>query len=306
MHKLAVVALAVAGAAAAIVALLLVAALGLAGGRAGSDSGDTESATSDTSASNEMGVTTLVPVTRPTTTARADVELVAGATEFEPPPVFDGLNAGDTLVVSLRGFDGGATGSIAWCDTARCRDRFPVNFDGNGSALIQYRLEIDDTVCSGARSCRLEAEQDGVIATARIVAGTETGEADERPSVRIASASGVRTGSAVRVEASGIAQARMRVLGCARDAERRADCRLLSLRNGRVVVEKGVDRLVFIDRATQQPVVPPVDVATVGPRPTYDPIRLAAGLGIGTALLGAAFVLLRRTAWPEPAAVHVP
>lgn len=289
MKTLGGLALAIAGAVGCVLVLLVVATLGLTGARSvrDGDVGEVIASTSTTVTSTDD-----LPVD--------DVTLRAGASEFEPPPEVLGVQDGDVLVVRVAGFEDDRGGTIAVCAADRCGLRFPVNFDDDGNALIQYRVDLARG-CAGATTCRLELRSDDRIATAVLASGRSTGT---KRGVVVGSRR-VRADGAVAINVSGVDADRIRVLGCDRDARRRSECRELRFIDGRVVVDTGVNRLVILDRTTGLPIVSPVEVSVTGLRPSYDGVRLAVGLAVGAALLVAALMLVRRTEWREPASVTV-
>ena len=135
-------------------------------GLGGSDGEDASDAAPDTT-------TTVVAVEpEPARDAiAADVEMTFGGAGFEPPPVLSGVDDGGVLVVRASSFPNDSRGTISWCDERGCHDRFPVQFDGDGGALVQYELDVPDGSCRRARQCALRIDSDDGAATAALFVG---------------------------------------------------------------------------------------------------------------------------------------
>jgi hypothetical protein len=283
VNRLGVLALAVAG----VIVLVLVATLGLTGAR--STRGHVEPETPTVTNAPRQSVVT------------PDVTLRAGASELEPPPAVGGVEDGDVLVVRAVGFPESSAGTIAVCAGGRCRTPFPVNFDSEGRATVQYRVELNGSRCTRDVGCRLDVHGDDRAAVAVLTSGA----APDRPAGRFVGSAALAPGQEVRLVTPGLEDDQIRVLGCGRGAELRSECRDLPVRDRRVAVPRGVERLVLIDAATALPIAPSHQVNLVGLRPSYDSVRLVLGFLVGGVLLGAALLLGRRTDWREPSSVTV-
>lgn len=290
MKTLGGLALAIVGAVASVLVLLLVATLGLTGARSSRNVGELETS-----------ISTSTTAARTNDDPVADVTLRAGGTEFDPPPELPSVDDGDVLVVRVAGFEGDARGTIAVCASDHCGPRFPVNLDSEGEALIQYRVDLDAARCTGGATCRLEVRSDDRSASAVLASGASTGSAR----ARVVGSSRVNAGEAVRITVAGVDAGSFRVLGCDGDAERRSECRPMRVRDGEVIVDTRVDRLVLVDRTSGLPIASPVPVTVIGLRPSYDGLRLGLGIAAAGGFLLAALLLVRRTEWREPASVTV-
>lgn len=287
MNRLGALALAVAGAVAGAIVFLLVATLGLTGARSTRD--HVEPATPTVTNAPTPSVVT------------PDVTLSAGASDLEPPPAVGGVEDGDVLVVRVVGFPESSSGTIAVCAAGRCPTPFPVNFDSEGQATVQYRVELDASRCLTNAGCRLEVRGDDRAAIALLTSGS----LPDRPAGRFVGSATMVPGQDVRLITPGRAEDEVQVLGCGRGAVRRSECRELPVRGGRVAVPRGVERLVLIDPTTALPIAPSQQVDLVGVRPSYDRVRVGLGLLVGAVLLGAALLMGRRTDWREPSSVAV-
>ena len=233
--------------------------------------------------------------------AAPDVTLSMSA-DLRTPPVLDGAVDGDTVVVRGIGFPWHSPGTISWCDTGGCHDRFPVFFDGAGSTLVQYELDVPDGSCRRARECALRIDSDDGSAVAGLFVGVD---APTPPVVRLVDPGPIQPGGSVELEAAGVDLAGVRVLGCPRDAVRREQCRRLVLEDSAVTVPAGTATLVVTDAVSNAPIAAPVAVTLVRVRPQYDAARVIVGASAGLALLAVAWLLIKRTDWQEPAGAAV-
>jgi hypothetical protein len=261
--------------------------------------------------------------------AGPEVSITSGA----PAAVVDRLPDRAVLVVTAKGFKPG-TGEVAQCvappDGSRvCVNRFPVEFDGGGTARFQYL--VADRVRSEGRCGAAQAPclvvVSGSAGEARGSAFTVFGDPAPPPGrVTVEPRAGLSDGDTVTVRASGFPPATRLVAaqcppGTAVDPGR---CRrAASTRTGpdgaavvRVTIRTGVVGGVdcgpsypcSVLVAAEAPVAPvTVPVAfSAGPSARYQSGRLVAGLALAALLLALAWRLVRTTDWQEPAAASTP
>jgi hypothetical protein len=266
----------------------------------------------------------------PVLPARAgpEVAITSGASAT----VVDRLPDGAVLVVTAKGFEPG-TGQVAQCGPAPegprgCVNRFPVEFDGDGTARFQYL--VSDRVAPAGR-CGA-----GQTACLVVVFGSYGergsvftvfhGPAPPPGLVAVEPRAGLSNGDVVTVRASGFPPAtRLFAAQCPPGTEvdpgrcRRAastttspdgDAVLrLTLRTGEVDgISCGPRRPCSVRVAAEAPVAPvtvPVTFTT-GPSARYNGGRVAAGLALAILLLALARRLVRTTDWREPAAAATP
>ena len=246
--------------------------------------------------------------------------------------VVDRLPDGAVLVVTAKGFEPG-TGQVAQCvpgpeGPRGCVNRFPVEFDGDGTARFQYL--VSDRV---GRAGRCGA---GLAPCLVVVSGSygSRGSAytvfhDSAPPpgrVTVEPRAGLSNGDEVTVRASGFPPttrlfAAQCPAGTGVDPGRcRRSASTTTGRNGDAVLRLtlrtgdldgfacGARRSCSVRVAAEAPLAPvTVPVAfTTGPSARYHGGRLAAGLALTALLLALARRLVRTTDWREPAAASTP
>ena len=274
--------------------------------------------------------TTEAEVASPTTTtvepseevatgvAGPEVELVAGRRA-----VIDELPDDAVLHLRVRGFDPQAAGVIRQCrlvgSTYRtCTNRLPITFGFNGGAELHYLLT--DVVAGEA--CGVTSAPCAVVASANgvdAVALTVFGDAAPPPgTVAVVPDRDLADGDTVEVRATGFpanigltaAQCAPEGLRCRPAARGRTDADgAVSLRLRIEVGEPCPSRQPCAVWVTAEAPMVPTSVAVAfdaGPTADYDAARLAGFGALAVALLGAAFRLVRRTDWHEPAEAATP
>jgi hypothetical protein len=324
---------------AALAAGLLALALALAGGAAGPDGGD---GPDGGARGTRRGETTSSTVGREPTPperaagAREVVILAPEDDEFPEPVVVDGIDGRVVLRVLALGFDADRTGRIEQCVATsrglrRCANSFPVQFDADGTARIQYLIG-DRYPDPGARepTCAPEAARcvvrltDGDVAA---VAHTGFGAPAPPSTVTITPRpDAVTPGETVAVELAGFpAGDRVRVALCAAPAtagtrrcgapgpvahvvvsgDGTATARL-ALRaevvgSERVACGRGTPCGIVVGGRAPAGTVPVVDVTfAAGPGASYHATQVAVGIALALILLGIATVLVRTTDWRKP------
>jgi hypothetical protein len=261
--------------------------------------------------------------------AGPDVAISSGA----PAAVVDRLPDRAVLLVTAKGFKPG-TGHVAQCrlDPERplaCVNRFPVEFDGDGTARFQYLVSdrVGPAGRCGAGQAPCLVVVFGSHGERRASAFTVFHEAAPSPGlVAVEPRAGLSDGDVVTVRASGFPPA-TRLLAaqcppgtgvdpgrCRRAASTTTgpdgDAVLrLTMRTGEVDgVACGPRRPCSVRVVAEAPVVPvtvPVTFTT-GPSARYKGGRVAAGLALAALLLVLAWRLVRTTDWREPAAASTP
>jgi hypothetical protein len=255
--------------------------------------------------------------------------IISGA----PGAVVDRLPEHAVLVVTAKGFKPG-TGEVAQCAVRPegprlCVNRFPVEFDGEGTARFQYfvsdRVGPAGRCGAGQAACLLlvsgsHGEPRGSVFTVFHDPAPPPGRVTVEPR------SALSDGDEVTVRASGFPPAtRLVAAQCppgpgvdpsrcrraastttARDGE--AVVRL-TVRTGEVGgVTCGPRRPCSVRVAAEAPVAPVTVPVTfsAGPSARYQAGRLAAGMALAALLLALAWRLVRTTDWREPAEASTP
>lgn len=334
----------------AVVGVLAIAALAVFGVRGGgSDDGPGPSAAPGTPGPPETprvpGSTTTVPV--PTGAPPADssvrgpdqgpeVRLSPQAEDefVETARVVDGLAGASVLRVTATGFVPDSTGEVRQCTGSatgpvRCRDRFPVRFDGTGAARFQY-LVSPDRACGRGAECLLRLRgADDRTAVVPLVFGARVPTV---PTLAVTPQRGLEDGEVVQVSVSGLApRSRAQVVQCVPPglpvAERCGApgpvVPLVAGADGRgsatftvSVGEVGSGRhpcrrgsrcgvaLVSDGALVRAPIVAVGFSAGAGA--SYDVDRMALGFGAAALLLALAAWLIRTTDWREPSEASTP
>ncbi len=313
------------------VVVLGAAAMLLVGFRGGGDGGggDGEPATA------RPTVTAPVPE-KPAAVASAvpagsgpEVTIFAGA----PAAVVDRLPERAVLVVTARGFKPGA-GEVAQCGVAAeaprdCVNRFPVRFDGGGTALFQYlvsdRVHPEGGCGAGRPPCLVVVF--GAHGAGRGSLFTVFHDTAPPPGrVTVEPGAGLSGGDVVTVRASGYPPAIRLVAAqcppgegpdggrCGRAVSSRTgpDGRAvlrLTVHTGEVGgAVCGPRQACSVRVAADAPIVPVSRLVTfsAGPAARYDTGRLAAGLALALLLLALAWRLVRASDWRGPAEASTP
>ncbi|MGH9151472.1 MAG: hypothetical protein ACRD03_03490, partial [Acidimicrobiales bacterium] len=254
----------------------------------------------------------------------------------DPGRVVDGLAPATVLRLTAVGFRPDTSGDVSQCTGAGrrggCRGRFPVRFDGAGTARFQYLVSsagLPDG-CDPGRECLLVVRGDGSSsALVPLVFGARVPPAG---SVTISPGGKLDSGQAVRVSVAGMRPGeRLRAVQCARpalpvaercgppgpaaplvvgdDGQGSATLAVVGgdVAAGRYSCRRGADCAVAVvgDRGLVRAPVVPIAFST-GPGARYDGGRLAAGLLAAAALLGLATWLVRTTDWSAPTEASTP
>ena len=256
-----------------------------------------------------------------------------GETEFVDAEVVDGLPDATVLRVTATGFVADTTGEAAQCTLTRagdeaCGGRFPVRFDGRGTARFQFLVSADR--CQQGPPCLLwvRGEEDRRVAV-RLMFGAR---APAAAALAVAPHGGLKDGQTVKVSVAGLSpRSRLEVVQCLPPglpvAERcQASHRAKPLvvgADGRgstsfavTVGEVGSGRHpcrrgshcgigLVSDGAPVRAAFVPVDFSA-GAGASYDPERVAVGFVAAVALLSLAFWLIRTTDWREPTEAATP
>ncbi|HVM04582.1 MAG TPA: neocarzinostatin apoprotein domain-containing protein [Acidimicrobiales bacterium] len=264
-----------------------------------------------------------------------DVRVAAWAEdEFVPAAeVVDELADATVLRVSASGFVADTTGEAAQCTAARagreaCRDRFPVRFDGRGTARFQYLVSADR--CDRGAPCLLwvRGEDDRRVAVALVFGA----RAPEAATLTVAPDGGLEDGQTVRVSVAGVSpRSRLDVVQCAPPGLPVAERCDTSPRESPLVVgpdgrgsttftvsagEVGTGRHpcrrgnrcgigLVSDGALVRSAFMPVRFSA-GASASYDAKRMALGSAAAVVLLSLAFWLVRTTDWREPTEAATP
>ena len=257
-----------------------------------------------------------VPAVRrepPRDTIQVDIH-VAGTDSFSltPRSVVGNIATGDVVVVRATGFPADTTGDIDLCVRDDCRSRFPVRFDSDGVALIQYELDVGGSSCQIVGDCRLVIRAHDVRGTAEVLAGPPP----PSPTARVVAGAAVRPDDPITVEVAG-AGPEVDILLCPVDAASRTDCKARAPARSRTPgmpaiaqfdrAPAGAGIALVVDRASGAVLSEPARfhlAARAGPR--YSAARLAAGFAVALAALAIATVLIRRTDWTEPNEASTP
>jgi hypothetical protein len=254
-------------------------------------------------------------------------------------PAVGNLEDGSVLWLDLSGFVADTTGTIQQCiyaggEQRSCGNSFPVNFNGDGRARVQYQVSSNVapavSSCAGhVRPCSVVVEDvDGHQAMAVTVFGGPLPPAGE---ITVTPAGGLRTGDEVEVRVTGYPPgAQVSAVQCSPPGEwgpltcdgpgAGASMTVGADGTAQTVVEVTDGRLgrdggscppaagcgisVASDDVWARAPVVPLEFAKAGAR--YDVGRTAMALVICGALLGVALGLWRRTDWSGPTEAATP
>jgi hypothetical protein len=323
--------LAVLGAAGAGLVVVVLAALGLFGVRGGPGEGSAHQETPSTAPADQTSGEAGAPVTAGPVAVEAgpDVVLSAGAIAARP---LDRLPGKAVLRLTATGFEPATSGQVAQCLATlegfrSCANPFPVQFDGNGAARVQY-LITDRVQATGACGASdppcvvVVSDGDGAVrASVLTVFGDPAPPAGR---VTVEPRSGLSGDDIVTVRASGFPPDRPLVAAqCPATAAAGGCDGSIAGRTGpdgaavlQLVVRSG-DRngfscgagspcaITVVAGAAVPPVATPLSFAA-GPTARYEPRRLAAGLGLALLLLVLSAWVVRATDWRGPAEAATP
>jgi hypothetical protein len=250
----------------------------------------------------------------------------------------DKLAERSVLDVTIIGFEEDSTGVIEQCSVGGCANPFPVSFDFNGRARIQYLVRDDfasgfetpSTCRAGQPACVVRVHSDEHFAYLSTVFH---GPASLPPTVTVAgSPANIVDGTRVQVLATGFTPGdRVQAMFCvALDTFGSKHCgrpgpvapftigpdgtgsTTLAVREGHVGSEGascGSASRCAVVVTHPRSAVPEAFVAVEfsnGPAAQYDVTRSIAGLGLAAALLALACFLVRRTDWRKPTEAETP
>jgi hypothetical protein len=267
----------------------------------------------------------------------ATMYAVTADTFASSPPHVDRLAAESVLRILAIGFEANATGTIEQCTATSCGNRFPVVFDFQGVARLQYLVsasfadaDASPTRCRAADPpCAVHLRSQGSSAFLTTVFGDAARPA---PRVTLEPNAALQDGAKVRVVATGFTPgeqleaslcAAPDTFGARRcgppapvarleiDGEGRGET-LLTVRTGRVGTERalcgrGTKCVIVVGRPRSRIPAPAVPVAfSAGPGVRYQPARWLMGIAIALVLLTLASLLIRTTDWRKPTEADTP
>ena len=257
-----------------------------------------------------------------------------GDTDFvDAAHVVDRLPDTAVLRVTASGFVADTTGEVAQCAPTRagheaCRGRFPVRFDGRGTARFQYLVAADR--CDRGAHCLLwvRGEDDRRVAVPLVFGA----RAPAAATLSVVPKDGLEDGQTVNVSVAGLSpRSHLEVVQCVPPgvpvAERceasRPAMPLVVGADGRgstsftvTTGEVGTGRHpcrrgsrcgigVVSDGALVRAAFVPVGFSA-GAGASYDATRLAVGFAAAASLLAFAVRLIRTTDWREPTEAATP
>lgn len=254
------------------------------------------------------------------------------------PPSADKLTPRSVLRMTVIGFESESTGVIEQCSVGGCANPYPVTFDLEGRARIQY-LVHDDFASGFETPSTCRAAEPACVVRIRTddrVAFLSTVFRDSAPPARIITVKPDRAelvdGTRVRVSVTGFTPgARVQATFCvAPDTFGREHCgapgplspftigangtgsTTLAVREGRVgsagascggASQCGI--VVTHPRSAVSEAFVAVEFSD-GPAAQYDVTRSLAGLSAAAALIALAYFLVRRTDWRKPTEADTP
>jgi hypothetical protein len=298
--------------------------------------------------SAESTSTTLqMPATTATTAAVPRAELdglevnmqaSAGDAFASPWPLVDRLPPRALLRISATGFETSGSGYVEQCSVGGCSNLFPVLFDQNGSARLQYlvgssfgaRFEPSSTCGAGEPPCAVHLRGNGHSAFITTVFGNAA--AVQRQVTVEPGALGLVDGTRVRISVTGFnpgdhVQAMLCAAPDSRGSERcgapgpvssftigagGAGRTELEIRAGRVGSDgatcgRGAKCGIVVSEAKSSVPAPVVEIAfAIGPGAAYDATRTLVGLGIAIVLILLAIFWVRGTDWRKPTEADTP
>jgi len=262
----------------------------------------------------------------------------AGDTFASPGPFVDRLPPRALLRISATGFETSGSGYVEQCSVGGCSNLFPVLFDENGSARLQYvvgssfgtRFEPSSACGAGDPPCAVHLRGNGRSAFITTVFGNAG--ADQRQVTIEPGARGLVDGTRVRISVTGFNPGeRVQAMLCAapdtRGSERcgapgpvsaftigarGAGRTELEIRAGRVGSDgatcgRGAKCGIVVSQARSSVPAPVVEIAfAIGPGAGYDATRTLGGLGLAVALIALAIFWVRGTDWRKPTEADTP
>lgn len=288
---------------------------------------------------------TFTTTTTRTTVPRASIEGPDVLMQARPvdgygstPGVVDRLPARSVLRITATGFDPNATGLVEQCTVAGCANSFPVLFDANGTARLQYLVgdafaaafDPPSTCRAGAPPCAVRVhgqERSAFLTTVFRDAAPPARRVAVAPSAR-----GLSEGEQVRVAVEGFTPGEpvQAMLCAAPDTSGSTRCgapgpvspftigadgagrTVLVIREGRVgsagaSCGRGTTCAIVVTQAGSSVPAPVVPIAfAAGPAARYDPFRSITGLAAAVVLLVLAFFVARSTDWRKPTEADTP
>lgn len=256
-----------------------------------------------------------------------------GEADFVDAEVVDGLPDAAVLRVTATGFVADATGEAAQCTPTgpgreACAGRFPVRFDGKGTARFQYLVAVDR--CQQGAPCLLwvRGEDDRRVAVPLMFGA----RAPAAATLTVVPRDGLEDGQTVQVSVVGLSpRSRLEVVRCVPPGLPVAE-RCEGLRPAKPLVvgadgrgstsiamtwgEVGSGRHacgrgnrcgigLVSDGALVRAAFVPVDFSA-GASASYDAKRVAIGFAAAASLLALAVWLIRTTDWREPTEAATP
>lgn len=235
----------------------------------------------------------------------ADVELRAAfEVSLDVPPVLTVDAPGDAVVVRGSGFPPNSTGTVRTC-TPTCTNAFPVRFDDEGTAVVQYVLDAAATrPCREGDVCTIELESVDVHAAAPLLVGRHP---PAPPSVHVSRLRGLHAGDRVEVTVNGAADRPLDVVACPASATSAVDCPSRAALGALLTVPRGTGKIVVVDRRAGAAIAPAMTVLLAPrPGPRYSAARVAGGMFVALALATIAVRLVRSTDWHPEREAEVP
>jgi hypothetical protein len=253
-------------------------------------------------------------------------------------PLVDRLPPRALLRISATGFETSGSGYVEQCSVGGCSNLFPVLFDENGSARLEYvvgssfgsRFEPASTCGAGEPPCAVHLRGNGRSAFVTTVFGNAA--AVQRQVTVEPGALGLVDGTRVRISVIGFnpgehVQAMLCAAPDTRGSERcgapgpvsaftigasGAGRTELEIRAGRVGSDRatcgrGAKCGIVVSQAKSSVPGPVVEIAfAIGPGAGYDATRTLAGLGLAIALIALAIFWVRGTDWRKPTEADTP
>ena len=289
-----------------------------------------------------------MPATAATTTAavpraaldglEVHVQASAGDAFASPSPLVDRLPSRSVLRISATGFETSGSGYVEQCTVGGCSNLFPVLFDENGSARLQYlvgssfgaRFEPASTCRAGQPPCAVHLRGNGRSAFLTTVFGDAA--AVQRQVTVEPGALGLVDGARVRISVTGFnpgehVQAMLCAAPDTRGSERCGApgpvssftigsggagrttfvIRETHVGSARVLCGRGAECGIVVSHAGSSVPAPVVPIAfAVGPAARYDATRWLTGLSLAAVLLAFAVFLVRGTDWRKPTEADTP
>ncbi|MDQ1508351.1 MAG: Neocarzinostatin family [Actinomycetota bacterium] len=290
-----------------------------------------------TAATSTMATTATVP---PAAGDQPEVRMLAsGGDAFASvSPIVDRLPSRSVLRISATGFETSGSGYVEQCTVGGCSNLFPVLFDENGSARLQYlvdssfgaRFEPSSTCRVGEPPCAVHLRGNGRSAFLTTVFG-EVAALERKVTVE-PGVLGLADGSRVRVSVTGFNPGeRVQAMLCAAPDTRGSErcgapgpvssftigssgagrttlvIRETHVGSARVLCGRGATCGIVVSHAGSSVPAPVVTIGfAIGPAARYDATRWLTGLSVAAVLLALAVFLVRGTDWRKPTEADTP